>query len=539
MTAPALAGTRDLRPEPADAGLYGLVPAGGTLVALACATPWLLQVAFPIAAVLLACFLAQCVHGALRAVLAGHQLLAAVFWTFSTCYLAIPALFQVSHNEAAWGDAYLYYDKARLVHTLVLLNLGYALFALGQAGRPARVPPAAEQPHRVAPRRLTVLVYVGLSTLLLPLVVSRTGGVGALVSSRNERVQRLAAAGVAQAESGGVMVALVAILPGALALASTFVLVLWWRDLDVRKPALLALGAALLFLYDNPFANTRFISTVAIFSIVFLLLQPRTRRGMVVVVTVVVVGVIGVYPVANAFRGDGAAAETLSLADNDFDGFQQLVNTTQYVEQRGHTWGAHLGSATLFFLPRRFWPGKAVPASIPVAENRGYTFTNLSLPLPGELYLDFGAGGMALAMFGWGRLWRRLDRRWAGGTGTRAGAMVPYLAIAQLGLLRGPVGSMIPIYGTTVVLLLVALREPQPEPTVASLEGAATQAGPSAPSRSGTAGAGVRRRATIAKYPSKPALTTIQATRPPYAPTTTAPPATSTRPTTAYTAPEA
>lgn len=449
---------------------HGLLPAVLTVIALACATPWLLRVLFPVAAVLLACFLAQCVHGAARAVLAGHQLLAAVFWTFSACYLALPALYQVSHNEAAWGDVYIYYDKSRLVHTLILLNIGYLLFALGQAGRPATISPPADRPRRVVPRHVTALVYCGLATVLLPLVISRTGGFAALVSSRTVRVQALAEAGIAQTESGGVMVALVAILPGALALTATFVLVLWWRDLRVRRPVLVALSAVLLFLYDNPFANTRFISTVAIFSVVFLLLQPRTRRGMVVVVAVVVVGVIGVYPLANAFRGDGSSGETLSLADNDFDGFQQLVNTTQYVEQQGHTWGAHLGSAALFFLPRSFWPGKSVPASIPVAANRGYAFTNLSLPLPGELYLDFGAGGMAVAMLGWGRLWRQLDRRWAAGTGTRSGAMVPYLAIAQLGLLRGPVGAMIPIYGTTVVLLLVALREPStgPEPPPAS-----------------------------------------------------------------------
>jgi hypothetical protein len=44
------------------------------------------------------------------------------------------------------------------------------------------------------------------------------------------------------------------------------------------------------------------------------------------------------------------------------------------------------------------WPGKAVPASIPVTEDQGYTFTNLSLPLPGELYLEFGVFGAAAAM---------------------------------------------------------------------------------------------------------------------------------------------
>jgi hypothetical protein len=183
---------------------------------------------------------------------------------------------------------------------------------------------------------------------------------------------------------------------------------------------------------------------------------------MAIVAAALVVGVLGIYPLANAFRAPDAQVQTTTLADIDFDGFQQLVNTRQYVEDQGHTWGDHLGSALLFALPRRVWPDKAVPASIPVAENRGYPFTNLSLPLPGEFYLEFGMFGAAAAMFLWARCWRRLDEAWAVSTNTAAGGIVGYLAVAQLGLLRGPVGAMVPIYATTVLLLLIALWAARP-----------------------------------------------------------------------------
>jgi hypothetical protein len=433
-------------------------------LAVVAALPWLLPIPSALVAALLACFLAQCVYGAAHAVLSGHRLLSSVFWTISLCYLAMPAVYQVSTRQAAWKDSSLYLDQTRLLVTLLGTNLLFGCFALGAAGhrRRRRGGPATgpTSRSRALPARglLVPAAYAVGALLLLPVVVAATGGVGALVSSRAQRNAALAAAGIGQNISGGVRVALVAILPGALALACTYILVVRrLRGGSRYLPGVLLVSSCLLLLYSNPLANTRFLSTAAFLPLLLLLLQPRSRRALAVLTTLLVIGVLAVYPLANAFRGPGAAAETASLADNDFDGFQQLVNTRQYVEEHGHTWGRHLGSAALFALPRSIWPAKAVPASIPVAANRGYSFTNLSLPLPGELYLEFGLFGAAGAMFAWGRGCRRLDEDWAEGIGSTPGALVPYLAAAQLGLLRGPVGAMVPIYGSTVILLTLAL----------------------------------------------------------------------------------
>jgi hypothetical protein len=426
------------------------------------AVPWLLAVSSVLVAFLLACFLAQCVYGTAHATISGNRLLSLTFWTISLCYLAVPALYQVSTRQAAWNDHYIYLDQTRLLVTLLVTNLLFGCFALGAAGRGRpRRSRAGRSSVAVAPSTRAALVvpamYAFGALLLLPLVIAATGGVATLLSSRSERNAALAAGGVGQDLSGGARLALVAILPGALALACTYILVL--RRLRGQRylPVVLLVTGCLLFLYSNPLANTRFVSTLAFLPLLLLLLQPRSRRGLAVLMALLVIGVFAIYPLANTFRGPRVSAETVGLADNDFDGFQQLVNTQQYVEDHGHTWGRHLGSAILFALPRSIWPGKAVPASIPVAANRGYSFTNLSLPLPGELYLEFGLLGAAGVMLVWGRCWRRLDEDWAGGIATTTGALVPYLAGAQLGLLRGPAGSLMPVYGSAVVLLAVAL----------------------------------------------------------------------------------
>jgi len=56
-----------------------------------------------------------------------------------------------------------------------------------------------------------------------------------------------------------------------------------------------------------------------------------------------------------------------------------------------------------------------------------------------------------------GRWWRRLNEAWAVTTDTAAGGIMGYLSVAQIALLRGPVGAMVPIYGTAVLLLLLLL----------------------------------------------------------------------------------
>jgi hypothetical protein len=449
-------------------------------MAVLLAAPSLVLLHSRLIAALLACLLAQCVYGAARSIAAGHRLLQAVFWTFSGCYLAVPAIYQVSTGQAAWRDDFIYNNEERLLITLLIINLAFGMFAVGAAGRsrtwdersyvnamwrtrPPRqrraresAEPSAAPPSR-RPRTLMPLAYCAGAFALLPLVILRSGGIATLVSSRAERRAVLSAAGISQEVSGGVAVALVGILPGALALASVYVLLLRWRQGQRPRILVLIAAASLLFLYSNPFANTRYIAVTALVAPLLVVLWPRTVRGMAIIAVGLVIGVLGIYPVANAFRAPDAQAKSIALADIDFDGFQQLVNTRQYVEDQGHTWGYHLGSAALFALPRRVWPDKALPASIPVAENRGYRFTNLSLPLPGEFYLEFGLAGAAAAMFGWGRGWRHLDEAWAMRPESAAAGLVPYLAVAQLGLLRGPVGAMVPIYASTVLLIVLAL----------------------------------------------------------------------------------
>lgn len=462
---PAGGSPKSLAVRRPDVRVSLLLPALLGLAAVAIVSPWLMLVQSTLTAILLSVAVLQVVYHAVSSVVSGHELLQLIFWMFSACYLIVPAIYQLAYQQAAWQDYYIYLVHERVQNTLIVLNVAFAVFAFGARRRPfmhsrvSTLPEAmtgdAEASGQRRARRLALLL-AGAAVALLPVVVAKTG-FAALFSSRSDRSAQFEASGVGLDQSGGAVAALYQILPGALALAASYLLLLQWRRGRRVAPIGLAVALILLAVYSNPLANTRYVSSVAIVSLVLVVLEPRTRRGLVVVAASVVLGLFAIYPIANAFRSDHSKAEPLSLSSIDFDGFQQLVNTQQYVESKGHSLGSHVVSAVFFAVPRSLWEGKARPASIDVAENRGYSFTNLSLPIFGELYLDLGLGGAAVVLYGWGRLWRRLDDDWLLGFAAGGARLVPYLAIAQVGILRGPLGSQIPVSEPVALLLAAGL----------------------------------------------------------------------------------
>ena len=68
----------------------------------------------------------------------------------------------------------------------------------------------------------------------------------------------------------------------------------------------------------------------------------------------------------------------------DFDSFQQLVNITRFVTDKGYSWGENFVAGIGFFMPRSIWQTKPTNLGILAAEHQGYFYTNLSAPLVGE-----------------------------------------------------------------------------------------------------------------------------------------------------------
>lgn len=470
--------------EPRGVGFLGqaaVVLAAGTGL-----LPWLWEIPFTQSVL---CFLqiAITVSGLIRSV-APLRPTAMIAFGFTFSWLGVAPIYQLSHGLAAWGDSEVLYtpevEFALVLNVLAAAAMYFGFFSTGRAGR--HVSPAGPDEER-SPRRIYPALFLLACLALTPRAIAANGGLGALFSSRSDRSVIRAAQGLTTDQAGGLAVALVSYLPTALAVAAAYLLVLRLRPqvragglggASVLDAAMFCVAIFLMAVFANPFTNTRAIAASAFAPLAILILQPRSARAGRYMLAVVLAATFVAYPLANVFRdGEGVQVDGFDVfASVDFDGFQQVINSEFFVDDSGHSWGHYSSSAALYFVPRAIWNGKADPASIDVAANRGYWFTNLSLPFHAEMYVEFGIVGMVLIVFWLARLGRRLDWAWLTDPRSTAGLLAPYVAVSTLLILRGPLGSLVPVYLTTAGLIFLGVRRQQ------------TTAGASKP-----AGVGIRR----------------------------------------------
>jgi hypothetical protein len=227
----------------------------------------------------------------------------------------------------------------------------------------------------------------------------------------------------------------------------------------------MALLAATLLL-NNPVSTPRLKVGTILLSLFFLL--PWRRWSNAATVAGLVAGLILVFPFMDLFRNSLDASLSARVADTsminevtqkgDFDAFLMIANSAAVTEEAGYQLGRQIGGALLFWAPRAAWPGKPIATGEWVAENVGYSFTNLSAPLWAEFYVDGSWILVLLGFFGYGRLVRILDQ-WYETSGKSAevkvvSVLVPIYAGYQIFLLRG---SLMPAIAYFAPILLLAV----------------------------------------------------------------------------------
>lgn len=432
-------------------------------IALTALSPWLFAIKDATLVILLVVNTIVCAAGISRASISGFRPISLTWFIFSFLWIVVGATYQLSHQVFAWADQRLLLEHSAIEGGLAMVagaNIAFLVGSLSSRGRRKSFLSGAEVRGRLH------FWILGACLAVSPIALAANGGIGTLFESRDARLAARNASGYTIDQAGGAIAALSTTLPASLALTALLLFIFKFRSSPTRSPSLkwgLAFSAFLTFVYTNPLSNTRFLSLAAGGSIVLILLSPRSRRAANRYIALLLIAILGLYPVANVFKG---GLENLSsmdlgldaLATQDFDGFQQSVSTILLVREEGFALGHHVVSALLYFVPRSVWSGKAEPASMEVAASRNYYFTNLSEPFYAELFFDFGVIGMCFLMFLYGRLCASLDSAWLVDRLTRATVLVPYLALAQIGILRGPLGSNVPVYGTVLILLLLSVR---------------------------------------------------------------------------------
>lgn len=78
----------------------------------------------------------------------------------------------------------------------------------------------------------------------------------------------------------------------------------------------------------------------------------------------------------------------------DFDAHLIVGRIIRYTRDNGFQFGSQIRSSILFFVPRDLLDIKGIPSGELVATSQSFYFTNVSAPIMGEAYLDFGIFGV-------------------------------------------------------------------------------------------------------------------------------------------------
>lgn len=166
--------------------------------------------------------------------------------------------------------------------------------------------------------------------------------------------------------------------------------------------------------FPGSLSRMTFFGTIIIIIMLFVSFKSNKHKFMAVIIFSV--GILTIFPVSQSInRGQGFNLDVSipNLSDymkhGDFDGMQTNSNAIIYANEKGHTYGNQILSAFLFFIPRKIWNQKGNHTGKLTAKEYGYFYSNISTPIFGELYIDFGFFGIIIGGFIIGIIYKYYD----------------------------------------------------------------------------------------------------------------------------------
>jgi hypothetical protein len=324
---------------------------------------------------------------------APQRLFELIFWVFSYVFFGLAPLVQVRVGTVPPTTPRI--DDSLQATALGVVLAALVAFSLGAPCGRALVRRDA-RPHLVGARRLTLLTLGSLAATSYYLA---SVGVAPLFQSREGR------AAIEAGLWGDPAVAAVVKSISTYPLIVCFVGSALLRRAG-RRPLHLALLQALtavaILVVANPVSAPRYVSGTALLACLLSLVDLRRVRWSRGFSLVLIVGLVGVFPYADALRrGTGNPDyEVLGplelLTSADFDSYAQVVNALTHVRVEGVETGRQFLGALLFWVPRAVWASKPQDTGIVLALDQGYEVTNLSAPYVAEFLVNGGLAGAVL-----------------------------------------------------------------------------------------------------------------------------------------------
>lgn len=386
-----------------------------------------------------------------------HAVFRVCFWAFVLVFMGLAPI--ASMATATWGIAPPPHQDDLLPAAMItVLGLaGYEVGAHRLRGRQARDSTKTAS-KELSPVRTWLLAFTSWSILA---VAFWTLGFAEFFTFRTDFIDLL---DTRYGEIGRLVVASLIRFPILVAAVALLVYRRSRPTLGLGPRLATWLTVCLALIAINPVNTPRFIVGTGLLSLWFAATRPTILRQRLLVV-VLPLALVVVFPYADFFRDATSTLQWAPLRDQlsgngDYDAFQQLARGYDMVQARGHTLGAHLLGAILFFIPRSVWPDKPVSTGTDIAEHAGGIFFNVSAPLWVELLVDFGLIGVAIGFFFVGRMLVTGDHRYAQGVSLHSewwAVIGPLLAFYSIVVYRGSFSSMFP--GLLIIsLCALALR---------------------------------------------------------------------------------
>lgn len=370
------------------------------------------------------------------------------FWIFVYIFLGVAPLFQIASDHYPWFD---YYDELLITKAGIIVIAGLVGFDVGQIigrrAKPLSVFGVLDRPLK----KKTLWIFAFGVFAAAVYFLYRFGGMSFLMMTRVE-FDQFVTGRMTHAE----VLAFRQLTVTPIYVVSVAMLVYWLSGRISNVPVSLLWKCVTLILLtttiilNNPINSARLkVGTIAL-SLMFIL--PWSRRMARMTMGALICGIVVVFPYLDLFRSslDKSLIDRLSetsplhelVRNPDFDAFQMVVNAVDVVERNGVEFGRQLVGSMLFWVPRSVWADKPVPTGQMVAQEQGYSYTNLSLPLWGEFYVDAGWILLLVGFVGYGYFASALDRLYGfshrKGVITVASVLVPIYGGYQFFLLRGP-----------------------------------------------------------------------------------------------------
>jgi len=173
------------------------------------------------------------------------------------------------------------------------------------------------------------------------------------------------------------------------------------------------------FIVNTPFGMPRFqVATVYLGLLLTIFSKLKKNK---IFIFIFLVSMIVIFPVINLFRGNSLLSTLPNISINidkirndyltgNYDAFIMIFYAINYVKNYGITYGRQLLGVIGFFIPRVIWHSKPIGSGAHVLVAYGHSFTNGSMPLIAEGYINFGIIGVIIFGFITGKLVKTIDR---------------------------------------------------------------------------------------------------------------------------------